>query len=330
MQTGTQKAQLGIVGNLSYQFAPSQRISLRELLHAQRPRRRPVLPGAQPRQRPRVPELPAAVHRRRADGQRHRRRALLPEPVEQPLRLAGELRARDARRAGPARDAVRAAVEQRGRTSSLHLRRRVAERLPDVQRAQRRHGRRCRATGASSTPRAAGRRSTSSASTTSSARATSSRAASTSFRSRRRRPTPATCSSTTRCRRRRSSSPSNIGTAFRFNEETRPTDAYRGRPDDHVGVRHGRHRDERAARGSSPAPASSASIRPSPRRIRSGCSPARCRRRTRTPTSSRPELRAGRHAPTRTSASATARRSTGRSSASWRSSSSPTSSATAR
>ena len=38
----------------------------------------------------------------------------------------------------------------------------------------------------------------------------------------------ATCSSTTGSRPRSSSSPSNIGTAFRFNEETRPTDAYDG------------------------------------------------------------------------------------------------------
>ena len=95
----------------SYQFTPSQRLIVRELLHAQRPRRRAVLPGAQPRQRPRVPELPAAVHRGRADGERHRRRALLPEPVEQPDRLARQLRARDARRAGPARDALRAGAE---------------------------------------------------------------------------------------------------------------------------------------------------------------------------------------------------------------------------
>ena len=35
----------------------------------------------------------------------------------------------------------------------------------------------------------------------------------------------------------------------------------RRRPDDDLRLRHGRHRDQRTARGSSPAPASSASIR---------------------------------------------------------------------
>ncbi len=80
----------------------------------------------------------------------------------------------------------------------------------------------------SSAPPAAGRRSTSSASTTSSGRATSSRAASTSSRSPRRRPTPATCCSTTALTPEELFAPRNIGTAFRFNEETRPIDAYAG------------------------------------------------------------------------------------------------------
>ncbi len=40
--------------------------------------------------------------------ERRRRRALLPGPGQQPHRLARQLRARDARRAGPARDALRA------------------------------------------------------------------------------------------------------------------------------------------------------------------------------------------------------------------------------
>ena len=86
-----------------------------ELLHAQRPGRRPVLRGREPRQRARVPELPPAVHRGRADRERHRRRALLPDALQQPVRLACQLRARHARRARPARDAVRAAARQRGR-----------------------------------------------------------------------------------------------------------------------------------------------------------------------------------------------------------------------
>ena len=38
MLTGVQKAQLGVVANLSYQFSTNQRITLRELLYAQRPR----------------------------------------------------------------------------------------------------------------------------------------------------------------------------------------------------------------------------------------------------------------------------------------------------
>ena len=59
-------------------------------------------------------------------------------------------------------------------------------------------------------------------------RATSDRGGSISSRSRRRRRTPATCSSTTALGPKRSSRSSNIGTAFRFNEETRPTDAYDG------------------------------------------------------------------------------------------------------
>ena len=81
----------------SYQFTPNQRHHGRELLHAQRPRRGAVLPGRQPRQRPRVSELPPAVHRGRADLERRRRRALLPGSVEQPPRLACELRARATR-----------------------------------------------------------------------------------------------------------------------------------------------------------------------------------------------------------------------------------------
>ena len=96
---------------LSVQSQPAA--DVRELLHAQRPRRGPILPGHQPRQRARIQELPAAVHRGRTDLERHRRRALLPEPLEQPARLARELRARDPRRTGSARDALRAAVRRR-------------------------------------------------------------------------------------------------------------------------------------------------------------------------------------------------------------------------
>ena len=40
----------------------------------------------------------------------------------------------------------------------------------------------------------------------------------------------------------------NIGTAFRFNEETRPTDAYDGDQTTTVRLRHGRHRRSRHAR----------------------------------------------------------------------------------
>ena len=53
-------------------------------------------------------ELPAAVHRRGAAVERRRRRALLPGTVQQPVRLARQLRARHPRRTGPARDALRA------------------------------------------------------------------------------------------------------------------------------------------------------------------------------------------------------------------------------
>ena len=67
MQTGTQKAQLGVVGNVSYQFTPNHRISLENFYtHSGRDEGR-SFEGDQPRQRPRLPELPPAVHRRRAD-----------------------------------------------------------------------------------------------------------------------------------------------------------------------------------------------------------------------------------------------------------------------
>ncbi len=87
---------------------------VRELLHAQRPRRGALLPGHQPRQRAGIQEQPAAVHRGRTVRQRHRRRALLPERFEQPHRLAREFRTCDAGRARPARDALRASGSAAG------------------------------------------------------------------------------------------------------------------------------------------------------------------------------------------------------------------------
>ena len=93
----------------------------------------------------------------------------------------------------------------------------------------------------------------------------------------------------------------------------------RRRPDDDRRLRHGRHRalgaarrlDRRRAGRELRAGRSTLSTR-------SACSCARSPRRTRTPTSSRRSTSCRRSARTRTSASATARRSTGPSSASWR------------
>ena len=151
-------------------------------------------------------------------------------PRQQPHRLARELRARDPRRAGSARDAVPAAV---------HRRHAAAEPTPFVladesqsgfrmfNDARRRHDRRARRTGACSAPPAAGRRSSSSASTTS--------IAARDFQSRRFRFIPIVVNKDGAAADQpdagspRSSTPSaNIGTAFRFNEETRPVDAYDG------------------------------------------------------------------------------------------------------
>ena len=156
------------------------------------------------------------------------------------------------------------------------------------------------------------------------------RAASTSSRSRRRRPTPGTCCSTTGSRPRRSSSSSNIGTAFRFNEETRPTDAYDG--DQTTTSGYGMVDIAFAARTRLVAGArverfDQTVTTQDPFGLFATRSPGA---RTRTPTCSRRSTSCRASAPTRTSASATARRSTGPSSASWPSSSSPTSSATAR
>ena len=102
-----------------------------------------------------------------------------------------------------------------------------------------------------SVDRARGRRSSSSASTTSIARAISSHAASASSRSSSTRPIRRRCSSTSSCRRKSSTRPTNIGTAFRFNEETRPVDAYDGDQNDGRRLRHDRHRARRPAAGSS-------------------------------------------------------------------------------
>ena len=49
LQTGTQRAQLGIVGNLSYQFAPSHRVSFENFYSHSRTRRRPLLRRTQHR-----------------------------------------------------------------------------------------------------------------------------------------------------------------------------------------------------------------------------------------------------------------------------------------
>ena len=98
IQTGTQKAQLGIVGNVAYQFAPSQRLSIENFYtHSGRDEGR-FFQGLNLDNAAGIQELPAAVHRGRADRERRRRRALLPERVEQPHRLARELRACDAGR----------------------------------------------------------------------------------------------------------------------------------------------------------------------------------------------------------------------------------------
>ncbi len=138
MQTGTQKAQLGIVGNLSYQFTPSQRISLENFYtHSGRDEGRffqgDNLDNAREYQNNRLQFIEEGLMSNAIGGEHFFQSA-----VEQPARLARELRARDARRTGPARDAVRAPARQRG-DRPVHLRGRVAERLPHVQRAQRRH-----------------------------------------------------------------------------------------------------------------------------------------------------------------------------------------------
>ena len=159
-----------------------------------------------------------------------------PESLEQAARLARELRARDARRAGPAGDAVRTGAERRaaGRCQrhnySIHNGRRIAERLRmfnelnddsvDVA-----------GTGASSV--ASGGRPTQYSSRHYVERTRDFQSRRFHYiRSQRKRPTRATSSSTT------ASSPrdlvsSNIGTAFRLSEETRPTDAYNGEQKTH-------------------------------------------------------------------------------------------------
>ena len=120
----------------------------------------------------------------------------------------------------------------------------------------------------------------------------------------------------------------NIGTAFRFNEETRPVDAYNGEQttasvygmvDIALSARtriNGGARVERADQTVTTL-------------IRSACSCGPSRPISRTPTCSRPSTWCKGSRATRTCASATARRSTARSSASWRPSSSPTWSAAA-
>ncbi len=79
----------------------------------------------------------------------------------------------------------------------------------------------------------------------------------------------------------------NIGTAFRLNEETRPTDAYNG--DQTTASGYGMVDIAMSSRTRLIAGARVERFDQTvTRRIRSACSPARCRRRTRTPTSSRP------------------------------------------
>ena len=229
MQTGTQKAQLGIVGNLSYQFTPSQRLSFENFYtHSGRDEGRFFeginLDNAREYRNYRLQFIEEGLmanavggehffqglSNSRLDWRVNFARATRDEPdLRETLyeRLAAA-RAADRpvhatptnRRAASAcsttldDDTVDAACnwsvfERRGRPAdAVQVRRQL---------------RRAR-------------------------RATSSRAASTSFRSRRRRPTPATCSSTPLLPPEELFASSNIGTAFRFNEETRPTDAYDG------------------------------------------------------------------------------------------------------
>ena len=109
MQTGTQKAQLGIVGNLSYQFTPNQRLSFENFYtHSGRDEGRFFqgvnLDNAREYQNYRLQFIEEGLMANAVGGEHFFQNA-----VEQPHRLARELRARDARRAGPARDALRAA-----------------------------------------------------------------------------------------------------------------------------------------------------------------------------------------------------------------------------
>ena len=231
MQTGTQKAQLGVVGNLVVPVHARTSASTFEnfYTHSGRDEGRFFqginLDNAREYQNYRLQFIEEGLMSNAVGGE-HFFQGL----VEQPPRLAGELRARDPRRAGPARDALRAAVDSPARASrSIRSRTPTSRRAASACSTTSTTTRRTRAsTGACSAPPAAGRRSTSSASTTSTATRD--------FRSRRFHFIPITTQKADAGNLlfdpllppEELFAPSNIGTAFRFNEETRPTDAYDG------------------------------------------------------------------------------------------------------
>ena len=188
--------------------------------------------GPQHRERSLLPELPPAVHRRGADLERpsageHFFRGLANSRIDWRVNFAQ----REPRRAGSARDAVSGAVPARhaaaepttftladesqsgfrmfntlddetidvgGELERLQHDRRPSDAVQVRRQLRRAHAR----LPVAPVPLHPDRRST--------------------------RPTRRRCSSTRRCRPRSSTPSSNIGTAFRFNEETRPVDAYDG------------------------------------------------------------------------------------------------------
>ncbi len=227
MQIGTQRAQLGMVGNLSYQFSPSQRLSVDNFYtHSGRDEGR-FFQGINLDNAREYQEQPRCSSSRRG---------CLPTPPaantsSRACRTPGSTGAPTSR----ARHGMNLTCGRRSTNACSHRPTAPFLYADESQSgfrmfndARRQHDRRASSTGASSTPPGTGRLSTSLAWPTSIAAGTSSRAASTSFRSRRRRPTPATSCSIRPLPPEEIFIPSNIGTAFRLNEETRPTDGYRG------------------------------------------------------------------------------------------------------